>query len=152
MAFRQRPPASLRGEKYHSAVPGASRRQPKPAYVCMTVCMTATMTADAIGKRRSGGLGYRRFGTEENPMAITIRSAETDRLARELPAITGESITDAVTKALRERLARQRAVDQTTRRRLAALQAMRAALAGKEVADARSDDEITGYSEYGTFD
>ena len=86
-------------------------------------------------------------------MTITIRSAETDRLARELAAITGESITDAVTKALRERLERQRAVDQDTRqRRLAALQAIRGALAGKEVADPRSDDEIVGYNEYGTFD
>jgi antitoxin VapB len=86
-------------------------------------------------------------------MAITIKSPEADRMARELAAVTGESITDAVTKALRERLERQRVVDQSTRqRRLAALQAMRAALAGQEVADPRSDDEIVGYNEYGIFD
>ena len=86
-------------------------------------------------------------------MAITIRSSEADRLAHELAAVTGESITEAVTNALRERLERHRAVDEVTRqRRLAALQAMRAAVAGREVADRRSDDEILGYNEYGTFD
>lgn len=86
-------------------------------------------------------------------MAITIRSSEADRLAHELAAVTGESITEAVTKALRERLERHRAVDEITRqRRFAALQAMRAAVAGREVADRRSDDEILGYNEYGTFD
>ena len=78
-------------------------------------------------------------------MAITIRSSEADRLAHELAAVTGESITDAVTNALRERLERHRAVDQKTRqRRIAALHAMRAALAGQEVVDGRSDDEILG--------
>jgi antitoxin VapB len=86
-------------------------------------------------------------------MAITIRSSEADRLAHELAAVTGESITDAVTNALRERLERQRAVDPAKRqRRLATLQAMRMALAGQEVVDRRSDDEILGYNECGSFD
>jgi antitoxin VapB len=86
-------------------------------------------------------------------MAITIRSPEADRLARELAAVTGESVADAVTNALRERLERQRAVDRATRqRRLAALRAMRTAVAGQAVADHRSDDEILGYNEQGTFD
>jgi antitoxin VapB len=86
-------------------------------------------------------------------MAITIRSPEADRLAHELAAVTGESITEAVTNALRERLERQRAIDQATRqRRRAALQAIRAVFAGQEVVDRRSDDEILGYNERGTFD
>ncbi len=86
-------------------------------------------------------------------MAITIRSPEADQLARELAAVTGESITEAVVNALRERLRRRRGVDRATRRkRLAALRAMRARLAGREPADPRSDDEILGYNEYGTFD
>jgi antitoxin VapB len=86
-------------------------------------------------------------------MAITIRSPEADRLARELATATGESITEVVTNALRERLGRRRTVDRATRRkRLAALRAMRATLAGREPADLRSDDEILGYNEYGTFD
>ncbi len=39
-------------------------------------------------------------------MALNIKSAEADRLARELSKATGESITQAVTKALEERLNR----------------------------------------------
>ena len=38
-------------------------------------------------------------------MALSIRDPETDRLARELAALTGESMTEAIRKALAERLA-----------------------------------------------
>jgi antitoxin VapB len=41
-------------------------------------------------------------------MALSIKHPEADRLARELAAETGESITDAVLAALRERVARLR--------------------------------------------
>lgn len=37
-------------------------------------------------------------------MRLTIKNPETDRLARELATATGESITAAVTEAVRERL------------------------------------------------
>jgi len=39
---------------------------------------------------------------------LNIKSAETHRLARELAEMTGESLTAAVTMAVRERLARLR--------------------------------------------
>ncbi|MCC7267340.1 MAG: type II toxin-antitoxin system VapB family antitoxin [Caulobacteraceae bacterium] len=42
-------------------------------------------------------------------MALSIKTAEADRLARELSRVTGETMTEAVTVALRERLARERA-------------------------------------------
>ncbi len=42
-------------------------------------------------------------------MALSIKTAEADRLARTLVQLTGETMTDAVTVALRERLARERA-------------------------------------------
>lgn len=42
-------------------------------------------------------------------MAISIRDPETDRLAREVAALTGETITDTIGQALRERLAREKA-------------------------------------------
>jgi antitoxin VapB len=42
-------------------------------------------------------------------MALSIKTAEADALARSLVRLTGESMTDAVTTALRERLARERA-------------------------------------------
>ena len=41
-------------------------------------------------------------------MALSIKTAEADELARSLTRLTGESMTDAVTVALRERLARER--------------------------------------------
>ncbi len=42
-------------------------------------------------------------------MALSIKTETADRLARELSALTGESMTTAVTKALAERLDRERA-------------------------------------------
>ncbi len=42
-------------------------------------------------------------------MALSIKTNEADALARALAALTGETMTEAVTVALRERLARERA-------------------------------------------
>jgi antitoxin VapB len=47
-------------------------------------------------------------------MALSIKTDEADALARKLAKLTGENLTEAVTVALRERLAREHA------RRLAA--------------------------------
>jgi antitoxin VapB len=41
-------------------------------------------------------------------MTLNIKNPETHRLAKELAALTGESVTAAVTEAVRERLARKR--------------------------------------------
>ena len=40
-------------------------------------------------------------------MALSIKDQEADRLARELAARTGETLTEAIVVALRERLARE---------------------------------------------
>jgi antitoxin VapB len=50
-------------------------------------------------------------------MALNIRNPEAERLAAELVKQTGESKTEAVTKELRDRLARVRR--ERTKRRLA---------------------------------
>jgi antitoxin VapB len=42
-------------------------------------------------------------------MALSIKTAEADGLARSLARLTGETMTEAVTVALRERLAREQA-------------------------------------------
>lgn len=42
-------------------------------------------------------------------MALSIKTEEADRLARELSRLTGETMTDAITQAMRERLDRLRA-------------------------------------------
>jgi antitoxin VapB len=81
-------------------------------------------------------------------MALSIKNAETERLARELAKRTGESLTDAVTTALRERLARQegrRAVPRL-REELLAIGRRCAALPDQ---DTRTADEILGYDEIG---
>jgi antitoxin VapB len=42
-------------------------------------------------------------------MALSIKTVEADQLARTLARLTGETMTKAVTTALRERLTRERA-------------------------------------------
>lgn len=42
-------------------------------------------------------------------MALSIKTQEADRLARRLAKLTGETMTEAVTVALRERLSREEA-------------------------------------------
>ena len=80
-------------------------------------------------------------------MALSIKSDEADRLARELAAETGESLTEAVEVALRERLDREHARRSASMRtRLARLAADVAALA---VSDGRAPVEIIGYDDTG---
>ena len=81
-------------------------------------------------------------------MALNIRNAEAERLAEELARHTGETKTEAVTKALRDRLARVRR--ERSRRRLAdELEAIAEHCASLPVRDSRSADEILGYDEHG---
>ena len=80
-------------------------------------------------------------------MALSLKDKETDRLAREVAALTGETLTDAIRKALAERLERERLRrGQPTRLadRLMEIGRHCAALADM---DARSADEILGYDE-----
>ena len=80
-------------------------------------------------------------------MALSIKSDVADRLARELAAETGETLTDAVVIALRERLDREharRAVSMRTR-----LKRLAADAAAMRVADDRAPEEIIGYDETG---
>lgn len=83
-------------------------------------------------------------------MALNIKSPKADRLARELAKATGESITDVVIKALEERLARTRAPQGGSR--LAKIRAIQARVAALPVLDKRSDEEILGYNDSGTWD
>ncbi|MEO6143223.1 MAG: type II toxin-antitoxin system VapB family antitoxin [Dermatophilaceae bacterium] len=80
-------------------------------------------------------------------MALSIKTEEADRLARALAAATHESITEAVTVALRERLARVRTLprpDIVMAARLLAAEYERGA-----AHDPRSDEEVIGYDEHG---
>lgn len=79
-------------------------------------------------------------------MALSIRDPETDRLARELAALTGESMTEAIRKALAERLARTRSArEDAVRRLITDVRAIQERVAQLPVLDHRSEDEILGY-------
>jgi antitoxin VapB len=80
-------------------------------------------------------------------MALSVKSPEADRLARELTAATGETITEAVVVALRERLERVRGRRADVIRRR--LNALREELKTYPVHDPRSADEIIDYDEHG---
>lgn len=80
-------------------------------------------------------------------MALSIKTDEADRLARELAEATHETLTQAVTTALRERLERVRSeqrseYEERLRRLVEEYQAL-------ELRDERSADEIIGYDEHG---
>jgi antitoxin VapB len=77
-------------------------------------------------------------------MALNIKDDGADRLARELAAETGETITTAVTVAVRERLERLRGAVPRERRRQA-LTRIAERSARRPVADRRSAEEILGY-------
>lgn len=81
-------------------------------------------------------------------MALNIKDQTADRLARELAAETGESITVAVTAAVRERLERLRGAV-PREQRLQALTAIAERSAARRVHDHRSADEILGYGPSG---
>ena len=81
-------------------------------------------------------------------MALSIKHPEADRLARELAAHTGESLTEAVLYALRERLRRERGRTQAPDLKRE-LEAIRRRCAALPVLDPRSPDEILGYDENG---
>jgi antitoxin VapB len=81
-------------------------------------------------------------------MALNIKSPEADRLARELTATTGESLTTAVVVALRERLERER--DRSRASTIAQrIRALRDELHGLPVLDSRSPEAVLGYDEHG---
>jgi antitoxin VapB len=79
---------------------------------------------------------------------LNIRNEETEQLATALARLTGETKTEAVTQALRERLQRVRRA--RTRRRLADdLDEIALHCSSLPVRDPRSVDEIMGYDEHG---
>ena len=67
-------------------------------------------------------------------MALSLKDKETDRLAREVAALTGETLTDAIREALAERL-------MEIGRHCADLPNI----------DPRNPDEIVGYDETGVW-
>jgi antitoxin VapB len=81
-------------------------------------------------------------------MAMSIKSIEVERLAREISAKTGESLTGAIQKALEERLQRLK----RQRREQIVFSQLEEILARVDqlpILDSRTPDEIIGYDEHG---
>lgn len=77
-------------------------------------------------------------------MVLSIKSAHADQLARQLAALTGETITDAVVASLEARLEVER-----RRRRVRSLDDIVERFAQLPSLDHRSAEEILGYDDHG---
>mgnify|MGYP001566466559 FL=1 len=80
-------------------------------------------------------------------MPISIKDPETDRLARALAAATGESLTEAIRRALQDRLERE--TQRAARGIAVEVRRIQERLARLPVLDARPADEILGYDDHG---
>lgn len=81
-------------------------------------------------------------------MALNIKNEETYRLVRELAAETGETLTEAVTVAVRERLESLHR-NQPRQEVARSIQAIQAFVRDLPDLDRRSAEEILQYDEFG---
>ena len=84
-------------------------------------------------------------------MALSLKDPETDRLAREVAKLTGESLTEAVRKALAERLERERRKRGGARSLVERLNEIALHCAALPTYDRRTPDEIIGYDDKGMW-
>jgi antitoxin VapB len=84
-------------------------------------------------------------------MALSLKDKETDRLARAVAALTGETLTDAIRVALAERLERVRLRRGETIRLAEQIIEIGRHCAALPDIDARTADEIVGYDETGMW-
>lgn len=82
-------------------------------------------------------------------MALSLKDVETDGLAREVARLTGESITQAVRVALRERLARERLKRGKPADVEKELEEISRRFRALPILDTRTAEEILGYDENG---
>ena len=83
-------------------------------------------------------------------MQLNVRNQEAHQLAKELAKLTGQSITDAVTRVLRDAVAKARAErHDRVKRVMAEIDAITAHCASLPRLDSRSPEEILGYDEHG---
>jgi len=81
-------------------------------------------------------------------MPLSIRNPETEKLARQVSRLADETMTEAITQSLRERLERlQRARKERNLRR--DIDEILARVDALPELDTRSADEIIGYDENG---
>ena len=84
-------------------------------------------------------------------MALSLKDPEVDRLARQIAAETGESLTETVRKALEERLVHIRLRKGRPANLAERLMEIGRHCAALPVLDPRTPDEIVGYDENGMW-
>jgi antitoxin VapB len=84
-------------------------------------------------------------------VALSLKDKETDRLARDVAALTGETLTEAIRKALAERLERERLRRGQLGDLAARLREIGGHCASLPDLDTRTPDEIVGYDETGLW-
>jgi antitoxin VapB len=82
-------------------------------------------------------------------MPLSIKDPDADRLARALAQRTGETLTEAVINALRERLERELRKDQSIENLIEDVMEIGRHCAGLPLLDPRRPDEILGYDKNG---
>ena len=82
-------------------------------------------------------------------MALSLKDKETDSLARQVANLTGETLTEAIRTALRERLRHEQLKRGEGLELAKALDEIAKRCAALPVLDHRSNDEILGYDENG---
>ena len=78
-------------------------------------------------------------------MALSLKDKETDRLVREVAALTGESLTDTIRRALVERLQREKLRRGSPTNMAARVRAIGEHCVSLPDYDTRSPNKIIGY-------
>lgn len=82
-------------------------------------------------------------------MALSLKNAETESLARQVASLTGETLTEAIRVSLAERLRRERLRRGGPANLAGELEAIAQRGDTLPIFDARPADEIIGYDENG---
>jgi antitoxin VapB len=80
---------------------------------------------------------------------LNIKDPEAHLLAAELARRTGQTLTQVVKEALRDRLARERMAGSDKQRLVARVLELGRRASSRPVLDPRSPEEILGYDEFG---
>jgi len=84
-------------------------------------------------------------------VALSLKDKETDRLARAVAALTGETLTDAIRHALAERLEREHLRRGQPTDLARQIRDIAAACARLPDVDPRSPEDIVGYDDNGMW-
>jgi antitoxin VapB len=82
-------------------------------------------------------------------MTLKIKHPEVDKLAKELAHTTGETVSEAIMTALRERLEREQARQKQTDQLVEKLLRIGQECAALPVLDSRIPEDIIDYDQYG---